>query len=79
VRSPFELPDGFDGGPVELPAATLLASRTETGVRLISGHLAYWLAQRWAWLRPRTVPLIVALAGMIAVLGATRYLSALCR
>jgi hypothetical protein len=67
------------GGPVDLPVARLLASGSETRGQLISGHLAYWLRSRWTWLRPRTVPMIVALAGMFAVLGATKYLPDLCR
>ena len=42
---------------------------------MIGGHLRHWLDDRWAWLRPRTVPMIVAFAGMLAVLGTTKYLT----
>ena len=65
----------FDGLPAELPTATLLPSAVHDRQRAIGGHLRQWFDDRWAWIRPRTVPLIVAFAGMIAVLGTTRYLS----
>jgi hypothetical protein len=65
----------FDGFPAELPTATLLADSHEARHRVIGGHLRHWLDDRWVWLRPRTVPMIVAFLGMIAVLGSTRYLS----
>jgi len=42
---------------------------------VIAADLAGWLATRWSWLKPRTVPLLVAFAGMLAILGATKYLS----
>jgi hypothetical protein len=41
---------------------------------VISGLLVQWLACRWAWLRPRTVPIIAALLGLLVVMGATKYL-----
>jgi hypothetical protein len=65
----------FDGYPAELPIATLLPSAAHARHRVIGGHLRHWLDDRWAWLRPRTVPMIVAFAGMLAVLGSTKYLS----
>jgi hypothetical protein len=65
----------FDGLPAELPTATLLPGTRHDRHRVLGGHLRRWLDHRWAWLRPRTVPMIVAFAGMIAVLGTTRYLS----
>jgi len=65
----------FDGFPAELPIATLLPSAAHARHRVIGGHLRHWFDDRWAWLRPRTVPMIVAFAGMLAVLGSTQYLS----
>jgi hypothetical protein len=65
----------FDGLPAELPTAMLLPGASHAPHRVIGGRLRHWLDDRWAWLRPRTVPMIVALAGMIAVLGSTKYLS----
>jgi hypothetical protein len=69
----------FDGLPAELPTATLRAGAAHARHRVISSHLSHWLVDRWAWLRPRTVPLIAAFVGMLAVLGATKYLSAYAR
>ena len=65
----------FDGLPAELPIATLLPSAAHARHRVIGGHLRHWFDDRWAWLRPRTVPMIAAFAGMLAVLGTTKYLS----
>jgi hypothetical protein len=65
----------FDGVPAELPTATLVPGVLHARHRVISGRLVQWLSTRWAWLRPRTVPMIAAFVGMLAVLGATRYLS----
>ncbi len=39
------------------------------------GELEQWFAARWTWLRPRTVPTLVALVSMFAVLNAVSYLS----
>ncbi len=33
----------------------------------------------WQWFKPRTVPVIVALTGMLAVLGSAEYLTRLAR
>ncbi len=41
----------------------------------IAGELQHWLAERWTWLRPRTLPALVALLGMFVVLSAVNYLS----
>ena len=65
----------FDGLPAELPQATLLPSAAHARHRVIGGRLRHWFDDRWAWLRPRTVQMIAAFAGMIAVLGSTKYLS----
>lgn len=65
----------FDGLPAELPTATLLPGTSHARHRVIGGHLRHWLGDRWAWLRPRTVPMIAAFVGMLAVLGSTRYLT----
>ena len=65
----------FDGAPAELPTATLRPGAALARHRILGGHLRRWLDDRWTWLRPRTVPMIVAFAGMIAVLGTTKYLS----
>jgi hypothetical protein len=65
----------FDG-PADLPTATLRSRAKAARHRVIAADLSSWLATRWRWLRPRTVPLLVAFVGMLAVLGATKYLTA---
>jgi hypothetical protein len=65
----------FDGLPAELPTATLVPTAAHDRHRAIGGRIRQWFDDRWTWIRPRTVPLIAAFAGMIAVLGTTRYLS----
>ncbi len=65
----------FDGLPAELPTATLVPNAAHDRHRAIGGRIRQWFDDRWTWVRPRTVPLIAAFAGMIAVLGTTKYLS----
>ena len=65
----------FDGLPAELPTATLVPTAAHDRHRAIGGRIRQWFDDRWTWIRPRTVPLIAAFAGMIAVLGTTKYLS----
>jgi hypothetical protein len=65
----------FDGLPAELPTATLVPTAVHDRHRAIGGRIRQWFDDRWTWIRPRTVPLIAAFAGMIAVLGTTKYLS----
>jgi len=58
--------------PASLPTATLRASSPIAALtsRVRGG---------WRWTRPRLVPLLVAGAGMLAVLGAAEYLTHLAR
>jgi len=65
----------FDGVPAELPTAVLLPGAALARHRVLGGLLRRWLGDRWAWIRPRTVPILVAFIGMLAVLGSTTYLS----
>jgi hypothetical protein len=58
----------------ELPTATVLRA-PRTGMARAIGGLTRWIDERWTWLRPRTVPVLVALVGMFAVLNAVNYLS----
>ena len=69
----------FDGLPAELPTATLVPTAAHDRHRAIGGRIRQWFADRWTWIRPRTVPLIAAFAGMIAVLGMTKSLSSYAR
>jgi 4-amino-4-deoxy-L-arabinose transferase-like glycosyltransferase len=64
----------FDQPPSELPVARL---HQRGRLPSISHALVAWLAARWQWLRPRTVPVIVAFIGMCAVMASAHYLSKL--
>ena len=61
----------FDHGPVEFPIATVVTRDP----RALVGELVRWLAARWAWLKPRTVPVIAAAVGLVLVLASADYLS----
>jgi hypothetical protein len=61
----------FDLPPAELPVATLVPRESSTRFAF---DLRAWFVARWAWFRPRTVPMIVALAGMLAVIASGNYL-----
>jgi len=63
----------FDQGR-ELPVATVRRA-PRSKLAMLAGDLSRWLSARWDWLRPRTVPMIVAFVGMLAVLQAASYLS----
>ena len=72
ARSPHTDAMLFDQAPLELPVATVLP---RPGLPAAVAGLRRWLHMRWRWLRPRTVPVLVAFAGMIAVLASARGLS----
>lgn len=62
----------FDRG-YELPRATL---RKAPGIHaLFLGDLHRWILARWMWLRPRTVPVLFAALGALALVQAVTYLS----
>jgi hypothetical protein len=58
----------FDHVPAQFPVATLHARSWTEALRM-------WIAQHWAWLRPRTIPLAAAVFGMLAVLQSAYYLA----
>jgi hypothetical protein len=64
----------FDHRPREFPIARVVPQHG-TRATIWLGDLARWLCARWAWLRPRTIPLIVAGLGMIAMLAFSDYLA----
>jgi len=67
---------GGDGSPAGLPTATLRATAHQSRHRLLLGDFQRWLVGRWAWLRPRSIPLLVACAalpGMIALADAIKH------
>lgn len=66
----------FDQPPVELPVAAVVprASRAQ-----LAADLRAWFVAKWAWFRPRTIPMIVAVLGMLAVIGSANWLRAYAR
>lgn len=63
----------FDGVR-ELPIATVRKA-PDMRVGLLLGDLQRWLAARWSWFKPRTVPVLVAALGALAVVHSVNYLS----
>lgn len=61
----------FDQPPAELPTATLVPRDGQSRLR---ADLYAWFAAKWRWFKPRTVPMIVAMLGMLAVIGSANYL-----
>ena len=65
----------FDHGPTEFPVATAVPREPRARAVAMLASLERWLAARWAWLRPRTVPCAVAGLGMMAILASADYLA----
>jgi hypothetical protein len=64
----------FDA-PRELPVATVRRAPAQTSVAArLAGAFVAWLEARWQWLRPRSIPVLVAALGMVAVINAVNYL-----
>jgi len=68
----------FAMGPA-LPVATLLPHRRDGQQHVLAGALQRWLAERWRWVQPRLIPLLVAGMGLFGVLNARSYLLFLAR
>ena len=58
----------------DLPVATVRRA-PGSAVDVVASDLRRWLAARWQWFKPRTIPVTVAFVGMLAVLQAVSYLS----
>jgi hypothetical protein len=65
----------FDQGPSELPVATVVPHEMRSRALVWAGALRRWIAARWDWFRPRTVPVIAAVFGMLFVLASADYLA----
>jgi hypothetical protein len=65
----------FDHGPVEFPVAIVRPREPAARVVAMVGDLRRWLFARWSWLRPRTIPVLVAAAGTAFVLMSADYLA----
>ena len=61
----------FDQPPAELPVATVVPRDGKSRLR---ADLLAWVSAKWQWFKPRTVPMIVAFVGMLAVIGSANYL-----
>ncbi len=64
----------FDHGPAEFPIATLRPRAPIATLTAWVGDLQRWLVERVAFLRPRTIPLIAAMVGMLGTAAAAHYL-----
>ncbi len=62
--------------PASLPTAT---ARARSPIVQLASRLRGTRAAGWRWLRPRMVPVAVALTGMFLVLGSAEYLTRLAR
>jgi hypothetical protein len=60
--------------PRELPTATVVVEPRTFG-ELLRGGIALWFSERWRWIRPRTIPMAVALVGLLGVVRAVDYLT----
>lgn len=65
----------FDHGPAEFPVATAMPREPRGQAIALLAALQQWLLQRWTWLKPRTIPCIVAALGTVAVIASVRYLA----
>ena len=65
----------FDHGPKEFPVATLLPRAPSARAAVMLGDLARWLHVRWLWLRPRSLPVLVAAAGALAAMMSWDFLA----
>lgn len=65
----------FDHGPCELPVATVRPRETRAHAVAIAVDLGRWAVAPWHWLRPRTVPVVVAVIGMLCMFAAANYLA----
>ncbi len=56
----------------ELPVATVYRV-SEDRIGMIAGQARRWLTMRWRWFQPRTVPIFVAVLGMVGMLLAEHF------
>lgn len=65
----------FDRASRELPTAIIRPRAPSARVRAALREIAGWFGAGLAWIRPRTLPLIVAAVGMVFVLVSADYLA----
>jgi hypothetical protein len=64
----------FHTGPSEFPVATVVPHDSASFARVATADLGRWFVAKWSWFRPRTVPVLVAALGFLAVLASANYL-----
>ena len=64
----------FDQPPAELPVATI---RPRAPRARFLAELRNGLARKWRWCKPRSLPALAGVCGMLAVLGSAAYLRGL--
>ncbi len=64
----------FYYGPVEFPTAMVVPNDSRSKFRAGMTGFGRWLLGGWSWFRPRTVPVMVAALGFLAVLASADYL-----
>jgi hypothetical protein len=62
-------------GPAEFPVAMMRPREARGRAVAAVAALQRWLVARWQWVRPRTMPCVVAGLGMLAVIAAADYLA----
>lgn len=64
----------FHTGPTEFPVATVVPHDSASFARAATADLGRWFVAKWSWFRPRTVPMLVAALGFLAVIASADYL-----
>lgn len=64
----------FWEGTSEFPVATI-RPRHRGHVQYAIGALTRWLAARWSWFKPRSIPVVVATLGMVGIVALSDYLA----
>ena len=70
-ETPYNRDMLFDQPPAELPVATLRPREAGTQLRIDARN---WFGSKWRWFQPRTVPVLVAVAGMVGLIASANYL-----
>lgn len=65
----------FGHGPSEFPTATVLSREPRARATALAADLGRWLAARWAWFKPRTVPVMVAAVSLVVLVASADYLA----
>lgn len=64
----------FWEGTPEFPVA-MVRPKSSGHVQYALGALTRWLAARWSWFKPRSIPVVVATLGMVGIVALSDYLA----